>query len=265
MYDEGDPMYMVYRRKFCPCCRAVVLHRPVPVFLVKSIATTLAKANKGLPPRSSPPPCEDVWEGLFFPADHDSYADDDEDDEDDEDEDDEDEDEDDEEVDTEYDSDFQVFSYDSDSDAEPYTGGYVPARWEPPTNNIDPEDYAFEDLTPTQVSLIRRGCTLPMIRAYTMDYTHNDGITAFIDGYNVVNLGWTVELSADDVDGETFMHWVYNDIFERRERWDVRQPGQAGNAFEGWEARRLVRPDLVEEYSDTDSDNWLDGDDASIA
>jgi hypothetical protein len=262
MYDESDPLYMIYRRKFCPCCRAVVRHRPIPVFLVKSIATTLAKANKALPRRASPPPTEDVWEGLFFPTDHDSFGEE----EDDEDDDDDDDDDDDEEGDaeTDYDSDFNVFSYDSESNNEGYTGGYIPARWEPPINNIDPDDYAFEGLTPAHISLLRRGCTLNMIHNYNMDYTHADGIVAFIDGDNVVYLGWSVLLSADDDDGSTFMNWIYNDVFERRERWDVRPAGHVRNMVGRWEARRLVRPDLVDEYSDTDSDNWLEGDDTSI-
>jgi hypothetical protein len=213
------------------------------VFLVKSIATALSKVNKGAR-RVSPPPDEDPWAGLFYPDDH-SYGMD----EDDEDDDDDDDDDDDEVLEL---SDSDVFSYDDDD--EPYEGLYVDARWEPPHSSLDPDDF-FEDLTTEQISLLGRGATLPMIETYDMQYAHERGISAYVDDYSQVYLGWNIALSADDLDGSRYMNWIYSDVFDRRERWDVTMIGGDGieNAFE---ARRLVRADEVDEYSDTDSDDY---------
>ena len=66
MYDD-DPDAVLYRRKTCPVCRSAVLSRPIPVFLVKSIAVALekVKGNGNSSPRSSPPPEGDPWAGIL--------------------------------------------------------------------------------------------------------------------------------------------------------------------------------------------------------
>src|ERR1700731_1404317 len=80
----SDTGCLLHRRKTCPCCRAVIRHRPVPVFLVKSIIALLAKANDSVASqrRASPLPGldVDVWAGLFHDfTDESSDYDDDED------------------------------------------------------------------------------------------------------------------------------------------------------------------------------------------
>ena len=79
------------RPKSCPCCRAPVNHRPVPVFLVKSVAGVLAKAKDGSSSSrilTSPSPHEgDPWEGLFRNPNNDDERKTSEDDEDDDDDD----------------------------------------------------------------------------------------------------------------------------------------------------------------------------------
>jgi hypothetical protein len=51
------------------------------------------------------------------------------------------------------------------------------------------------------------------------------------------------------------MNWIYGDIFDRRERWDIIMVG--GDEYEDtFQAKRLRKTDEeVDEYSDTDSDD----------
>jgi hypothetical protein len=267
MYDDdpNDPDYILYRRKYCPCCRAEVKHRPVPVFLVKSIATTLikAKSTRSTGKQASPPvmdPDTDVWAGLFPEVHEEEDYDDGNEGEEEVDFDDDDDDDDDSGEDAEYSSSSdQYFAYGTDSDTEPYNGIYVPARWQPPTVTVDSEDYAFSDVNEEQLAMVRRGVTLPMIERYQMYYTHQDGLVAICDdgdGICTVYLGWSVCLDEDDTDGVEFMNWIIHDAFERPHRWDVRVGERDGE----WEARRLVKPEDVSFYDTTDTEEWVERD-----
>jgi hypothetical protein len=108
----SDPHYILTRAKSCPCCRAVVRRRPVPVFLVKAVVGAVAKARAGNSNIRSPGGSrgsgvssldeEDPWKGIFMSdEDEEEYGssldyDDDDDDDDDDDEDDDEDDDDDE-------------------------------------------------------------------------------------------------------------------------------------------------------------------------
>jgi hypothetical protein len=258
MYDDdpSDPDYLLHRRKSCPCCRADVKHRPVPVFLVKSIATAVMRAKGSNPARSVTPLPDsdvDVWAGLFPEIkegldeadDEDEGYPYDEDDEDDEDSDDEDiepeEDEDDE-------DDDDTFSY-----GDSYTGRYVPARWEPESLRIDPGDVPAligDDIDPDMYfAMLRRGATPSMIERYSMYYTHSEGLVA-THANGVIHLGWNVELSADDPDGENYMAWILDDVFERPDRWDFFTLDDTSSFV----AKMLVREDYSHDYSTDDSE-----------
>lgn len=249
-YDNGTSIDLVYRRKSCPVCRASVLSPPIPLFLVKSLARAIDKSRQlpDQPPRPSPSPEADPWAGIFG----DSTLSEDEDDWSGEDEGGEDEDED-------YDDDEDGYhfgdawppleGYGTDEDEEPYYGGYVQARWAPPTVYVSPEDYTFDDVTEEQMSMLRRGATLQMIALFSMSYTHEDGLKAYVDG-NELYLGWNIELHEEDPTGEEFMDWMVSDVYERPERWE-KEEGDPG--FIAW---RLVKEEEDEEYGTTDSEAW---------
>ena len=91
--SETDPEYTLNRPKSCPCCRAVVIRRPVPVFVVKAVAAALRKAKGvgetggGSPVSTGSSSEQDPWKGLFPSAGDDDSSegyneDEDEDDED---------------------------------------------------------------------------------------------------------------------------------------------------------------------------------------
>jgi hypothetical protein len=163
MYDEDNSDYILYRRKTCPCCRTVVSGRPIPVFLLKSIATALAKA-KNLPlsrsARASPPPDDDPWAGIF-PSIEDEAYDEDEDQDDDDDEDD------------DINWGMNIFEYGSGSDDESYGGEYVPAQWEPPSVNPYLDGYPYDEtFDNSDLCMLRRGVTIEMIANYQIEAIH---------------------------------------------------------------------------------------------
>ena len=85
--DDEHPNALLYRTKTCPCCRTVVHSKPIPLYLIKSLASALdkSKAPAGTTRRSPPPDDDDPWAGIFRdPRDVDAYwsSDDEEDDED---------------------------------------------------------------------------------------------------------------------------------------------------------------------------------------
>lgn len=277
-YDDDSPMSILHRRKSCPCCRAVVHARPVPVFIVKSIAVSISKTRDSAvasgsgssSPPASPSDDEDPWKGLFPPVEEDDhlYAGDDYEDSEESRGDgshDEDEDDDDEEGFDDWAT--NVFGYGSASDAEPYTGEYVPTQWEPPSVFVEFDDYRFGNAE--ELSMLRRGATPAMVHRYAMRYSHATGLVAVVGGAsapggrNRVFLGWNISLSAHDAAGAEFMDWVLVDVAERPERWDVRVReagrGDVDDAVQGsgWDARKLVRDDEVEEYDTTDSEAWI--------
>lgn len=264
MYDDDTPDDLLYRKKSCPVCRTVVIYRPIPLFLVKSMAHALHKSKQlpGAPPRVSPPPDpdHDPWNGIFIPDDSSDdgsdnmggdrwsigededgnrsgdtepddygYDDDDEDG-------------------------WDFEGYGTPEDEEPYEGDYVQARWAPPTVFITPEDYAFEDITDEQLCMLRRGATLQMIALFSMSYTHEEGMRAVVDG-NELYLGYNIILNPEDHTGEEFMDWTVADVFERPERWDK------DDTEDGFVAWRLVPEDEDEEYDTTDSEAYMNEDD----
>lgn len=254
--DDDDPDAVLYRKKTCPTCRTVVVNRPIPLFLIKSIAVAIDKAKGTGEPssHSSPAPEGDPWRGIF-PDDSDDMSDmygyEDP---------------------YEYDpgyemSDIDPYEYDSaeeewpydyghDSDDEepPYEGAYVHPTWEPPMHEVNPDDYPFE-LNEEMLSMLRRGATTPMIDIFGMSYSHNEGLRANVNG-NVIYLGWKIDLLPNDMGGERFMEWIEADIWNRQERWE-RIDNPDGHTFTAW---RLVREDEVAEegeYETTDSEAYV--------
>ncbi|KAL4078895.1 hypothetical protein V8B97DRAFT_2021236 [Scleroderma yunnanense] len=263
MDDVDNIDYLLNRRKTCPCCRTNVRHRPIPVFVIKSIATALCKV-KGTPLISSSPTAvdSDPWEGLFPPyCEDDDYeeSEDNEDENEDDDEDDEDDEDEDEDEDDEHSSDWydEVFSYGTDSDEEPYQGEYVYPRWEPPTVTIGEDDYALDQLDHSDLNVLRRGATYRMLQEYDMRYTRDEGLIAHDGDYNRYYLGWNIRLSADDEAGGDYMQHLMDDMETRPERWRITEYHD-----ETFDAHLLVREDEVHEYTVTDSDYYdMDVDD----
>ncbi|KAG6841452.1 hypothetical protein C0991_010877 [Blastosporella zonata] len=214
---EDDRNFILNRSKSCPCCRAVITRRPIPIFLVKAIATAFSnhKAAAAAPiasERSPTPTDDDPWKGFFYASDDDA---DDADDGFDEESDDEvyedaigwamqglqlgirgellrafEED-----VESESGSEFEVGGVDledmdedepdGDADSANSYGSdedesvYVAARWEPPSVVVDPEMYAFnQGMAASILPMLRRGCTFEMIRLFEITYSHSRGLVA---------------------------------------------------------------------------------------
>lgn len=244
MYDDDDPDYLLFRKKTCPCCRGNIRNRPIPVFIVKSIASALLKVRGTSPNTSSPTAGSsaadaDPWEGLFPPDDEiEDYGSEDDDDDDDEEDDDW--------------LDEDVFSYGTGSDEDAYGGDYVLPQWEPPAAVVDEEDYLFDHLGHNDLSVLRRGATLPMLHEYDMYYVHDEGLVAHDELNNRIFLGWNISLSADDEDGSKYIDWVTRDMDDRPERWRMIHLENGK-----YEAHRLVPEDDVCDYSDSDSEHYM--------
>ncbi|TFK88432.1 hypothetical protein K466DRAFT_662322 [Polyporus arcularius HHB13444] len=248
MDDDDYPNALLYRKKTCPCCRTTVHNRPIPLYVVKSLASAVDKSKvpAGALRPSPPPDDEDPWAGIFRDdKDFAEYWSTDEDDEDD--------DEDGEMYDDE--DDYWSFDgYGTAEDDEPYNGPYVNPRWAPPTIHVDRDDYDFLDEDAEEFSMLRRGATLAMIGLFNMTYDHDTGICAVVDGENLVYLGWNVELHPDDETGEEYMDWILADMYDRPERWRVINDDDAGT----WTAWRLVPEDENQEHDQTDSEVWAE-------
>jgi hypothetical protein len=245
--NVDEPLPLVLRRKSCPFCRAAIQSRPLPLFILKSLLSVLAKGNSGGAtgsPRPSPPPdLEDPWAEIFPPLRSDSgsdvededpylsevddywgvmYDDDDDDD---------------------GDEDVEGLQEYDDTSNDEYEGEWVAPIWEPPIHRaptpLDPE-------SGTDV-LLRRGATYGMIGSYHIEYRHREGLTVYLNGMCLL-LGWNIELADEDEDGERFIAWCLDDIEVHPYRWSFEDPGRV---------RRLVRRDAWEEYSSTDSENWI--------
>ena len=242
--NVDEPLPLVLRKKTCPFCRAVIRSRPLPLFVLKNLLSILAKGkSKGaaaVSGTSPPPDLEDPWAEIFPSqrSDSDSDAEDDED---------EDYSEDDywAPFDVTYDDTEDVEGlqeYDDTSDDE-YEGEWVSPSWEPPAQRaatpLDPE--------PHTDALLRRGATYGMIETYDMQYTHQQGLTALVDEL-CLSLGWNIELTDEDEDGERFISWCLEDMEMRPYRWSFDDHGHI---------HRLVRRNALEEYDSTDSENWI--------
>ena len=207
-----DPHYILMRSKSCPSCRASVKHRPVPVFMVKAVATTLIKAK----PTSSLTPLfnrvahteaesDNPWKGIFPSSDEDegnhsdleseSESDDEEaedflnfyhsrhlrraifasmDSTDSEIEDEEDDDGEDDG--DEADEGHESTSSDDEAEVDrPHV--YVVPRWAPPRVNIDCTRYNLaDDVILQSIKLLQRGCTWEMLKNNEISYSHESGI-----------------------------------------------------------------------------------------
>lgn len=247
MDDDDMSEALVHRKKNCPVCRTVVRTRPIPLFVLKSIAGALDKhkSGPGVARRDSPPLEADPWAGIFLDPSADSEGEDDEDDVDDEDD-----------FDEQWSSDGDGFpsAYGSDEEVE-YEGRWTHPHWAPPNGQIAPQDYPYlDDVEGDELAMLRRGCTLQMVHLFHMRYDHNVGLQAHVDGNNVVYLGWNIDLLEDDDTGEEFMDWITSDIHERPERWDREE-----NADGRWSAWKLVKEDEDEEFDTSDSEAYYTG------
>ncbi|EEB90194.1 hypothetical protein MPER_11633, partial [Moniliophthora perniciosa FA553] len=191
--DADDPEYLKYRQKSCPCCRAIILKRPAPVFVLKSVVNAVIrhKFDSHSPTtssqRSNSPLVgeEDPWEGLF-PDEHeddmideddgylrhyygnDLYLDSDS--------------EGLESIMIEVDSDAESAEDDGEehhhepgelSDAESLEDPlYIRPSWEPPIGTHTREELIH--LPAQKAAMLIRGATLLMIRALHMDYSHGE-------------------------------------------------------------------------------------------
>ncbi|KAL1742131.1 hypothetical protein HDZ31DRAFT_84363 [Schizophyllum fasciatum] len=280
--DPEDPEFILRRDKTCPCCRAVVTRKPVPIFIVKNVAQALVRAKDHTTPppdaAGSASPDEDPWRGIFLSdTESDGYLRDDMDEE------------------SLYEygyTDDEAFiggmlgfgiyaetdpesvigseddlggvdEEDEDEDAEPE---YVDPVWEPPyASFVDVQDYAGTDVTAEDIRMLQRGCTLPMIRHYSMQYEHHSGLTAFVSTTDTrrpneycLMLGWNVHLADDDLDGANYITDVLDQV-------DAIYDGLAPEiAWEVWSdednvvhAQRKVRAHPTA-YTDTDTEEWLD-------
>ncbi|CDO69327.1 hypothetical protein BN946_scf184746.g8 [Trametes cinnabarina] len=254
MLDDDHPNALLYRKKTCPCCRTVVLSRPIPLYLVKSLASAVdkSKAPDGVNRPSPPPDEEDPWAGIFREpsSTFDDYWSTDEDDED--------EDDEDAEIDDGYDDededDYWSFDgYGSGEDEERYDGPYVSATWAPPSVHVSQDDYPFLDPESEEFKMLRRGATLQMIQIFRMSYSHRNGLAAIVEDENVIYLGWNLELHPDDETGEEYIDWVLSDMYDRPERWRV-----VHDAIDGtWTAHKLVPQYEAEgDYDNSDSEMW---------
>ncbi|KAG6832656.1 hypothetical protein H0H87_000838 [Tephrocybe sp. NHM501043] len=304
---EDDPDYILHRAKSCPCCRAVVIRRPIPVFLVKSLATAVSKHKEavGAGPSTrgrSPSPLEDdPWRGLFYSTDEDSgdifeeTSDEDEvyedaigwamhglqmsdmrhqflrdfDD-----------------AESESGSDFEVdevFGMEEDDgdagsvnsyDSDEYESVYVPTRWEPPTVAVDPEPYVLRNqgISASLLPMLRRGCTVDMIRLFAITYSHAKGLVAHlpsldedfadlshlvVERNNRVFLGWNVHPDGEDYTGELYMQRLLADMRENSNQWMWTERTHSPGAFD---VKLMVKVEDVEHYDTTDTEDWLAND-----
>ncbi|KAI0654081.1 hypothetical protein C8Q70DRAFT_1030873 [Cubamyces menziesii] len=256
MLDDEYPDALLYRKKTCPCCRAIVRSRPIPLYLVKSLASAFDKAKApGGSFRPSPPPDDgDPWAGIFRdPTDYEDYWSTDDDEENAEEED---EDADDDDGSDEDEDDYWSFDgYGTGEDEERYDGPYMSPRWAPPSVHVSPEEYPYLEPDSEEFKMLRRGATMQMIELFQMGYSHYHGLSAIVEDGNVVYLGWNIELHPDDETGEEFIDWILADMWGRPERWRmVHDPLHLDAA---WTAHKLVPQDEAEEeYDNTDSEMW---------
>lgn len=283
-----DPRYVLTRSKSCPTCRAVVKHKPVPVFMVRAIAGALRKIKSSnrfpiLDSGSS----EDPWKGIFPSSEEDDGTSDDGNSSAEE---------------SVSDSDFQVqirsvpshfrsravrramfraiYSSnlsDEDEDTEDQSESdhddqiYVHPRWAPPSVNVDPAevDISEEQDPVSTFKLLQRGCTWEMIQCHDLTYGHSSGIILSLrsldhlyasdneedepepEDMHRIFLGWNITLDDVDLDGEVFICSVIEDIKRSPFRWEVIPRIGVPGAFD---ARKLVPASDVVDFETTDTD-----------
>ncbi|KAK1220415.1 hypothetical protein PQX77_016796 [Marasmius sp. AFHP31] len=204
--DAEDPEYLLYRQKSCPCCRAIITRRPAPVFLIKDAVDAVKKVKVSADTttqRSESPLIgdEDPWEGLF-PEEGNQDEEDDaylirryypdglyidsdsdglesimmtvdsgsESGEDGE---------------HGYDDDEYGYQDAEDaSDAESLDGSpFVEPSYEPePLGLYEPEELSH--LSDEVATMLRRGCTMWLIRTCHMEYSDSEGFVAYLWALN---------------------------------------------------------------------------------
>ncbi len=252
-----DPHYVLNRQKSCPCCRAIVARRPVPVFLLKEVNEALRKVNSAIRPEP-PSSCDnqDPWKGIFYSdSDYDSVDDDDDDDDDDDGGDD------------PLNLGWNIGGYeeygsasgseeDEDEDEDDDDVEYARGSWEPPAY----PEFMSPDVDVRTLNMLQRGCTDDMIRRYSMQYGDTEGLVAFLprpaarlSERDRMYLGFNIELDEEDPDGEYFVQCLLQEVVDYPHRWEV-------GAENGVRIlRRLVRLDDPVEY-----ETWLDAEDVDV-
>ena len=288
-----DPQYVLMRSKTCPSCRAVVKHRPVPIFMIKSVVAAIKKTKS--PPTGSPGSRhnndDNPWKGIFTSSEEE--ADDGDDDEE-------------EESQAESDSDdfdgwyrhshrahfetavegnatseSEMENEEDDEDDEEDNEDddivlYTQQRWAPPSVSIT--DYHFgEDDVSNWEKLLQRGCSWDMLHNFEVSYSHGSGIVVVLrsldqlyasddddeedaDDINMyrVFLGWNIALDPDDTDGENYIQEILREIKDVPERWQVTPTPGVPFAID---VKRLVAVDEAEEFDTTDTEAWIDNED----
>ncbi|KAF8892120.1 hypothetical protein BD779DRAFT_1510999 [Infundibulicybe gibba] len=279
---SNHPDYLLNRSKSCPCCRAIVTRRPVPVFVVKAIASLISNAKNGGsrdPEGDSavPDPEDDPWKDLFPSEDENDDSDEEY-----------------------YDFEHAVgwggfarglqyaMSSDSESEGDDEDGGdenddendnssdeayygeaYVAARWEPPNASEILHLLPYHHRHPGMLSMLRRGCPHSMIQLFNMEYSHERGLVAHLsslegvaneedlngNGPNRLFLGWNVTIVQADYAGRGLINYLLHDLKDHPERWELTARLDVPGAFD---ASMLVRARDVEQYDTSDTDAWLD-------
>ncbi|KAJ7780225.1 hypothetical protein DFH07DRAFT_794244 [Mycena maculata] len=257
MDAEAREEFILTRAKSCPCCRAKVSRRPIPIFLVKSVATALRAAAAS--PAVAAEEDADPWKGLFLP-DYES-------------------DEDEERYDTSDDDGTQFFEHYSEDELDDLDGAEVElamglgplgpfpqelarfyqsasgseegsasesedvevevgeddsddsdvgavydlARWEPPAHAVE-----FENMSNTMWKMQRRGCTPRLIVMFNVRYNHDEGLVAHVAsmdatehdvaaGRNRLFLGWNIDIDVSETEGDA------EKIYIARQLRDIRR------------------------------------------
>jgi hypothetical protein len=288
-----DPQYVLKRSKTCPSCRAVVKHRPVPIFMIKSVVAALKKTK---PPRTCSPGSwrnndylyDNPWKGIFTSSEEEEEADDDDDGD---------------ESQAESDSDdlggwyrhshsarFEAVGgnatsesemeneedEDDDEDDDDDDVLYTQQRWAPPSVSIT-DYHVGEDDVPNWEKLLQRGCSWDMLHNFEVSYSHGSGIVVALrslehlyasdddddddaDDINMYRLflGWNIALDPDDPDGEYYIQEILREIKDVPERWQLTPTPGVPFAID---VRRLVAVDEAEEFDTTDTEAWIDNED----
>ncbi|KDR68006.1 hypothetical protein GALMADRAFT_257564 [Galerina marginata CBS 339.88] len=217
-----DPHYILMRTKSCPSCRAVIKRRPVPVFMVKAVASALKKSKPSLAGQFTFPgelslgesDRDNPWKGIFPSSEEESGEDDSGDSGDGFDlegysEDDEERQvmlslyqgyrfhaSSDSEVDDDSDHDEEA-DHASDEEGDVSRPFYVLPRWEPPSVDVNLGDYTMSEAdAPEYTKLLQRGCGWEMIQNYEVSYSHRFGIIVSLRSLN------HLYASDDDSDGD---------------------------------------------------------------
>jgi hypothetical protein len=106
-----------------------------------------------------------------------------------------------------------------------YEGGYIPAKWQPPSIHADTADFLFDELTEEDFKMPRGGATVRMIESFSMSYSHSAGLSIVLDDGNRIYLGWN-----------QYVDHIASDVFGRGERWVVDEV--AGGSWTAW---KIVR------------------------